>query len=174
MNIGKYMVKSKKAQIVEELFKYILVGVVAVIILVIGYVSINAVKDRACKTEIGKFEIDLRNLDKSLRFGTKEMRSYDAPCNVDRIYFFDLNKKISPENFKDIPLLKDTLESGGNNNVFLVKEGEVKRSFYAGNLEIEQPYYLCFIPKFSKISFFIEDAGAPVRMASASDNSGCT
>ncbi len=167
-------IMAKKAQFVGEIFKYMLIGVVSVTILFAGYKMIDVVKERTCKTEIAKFEIDLRNIDKSLRFGTKELKSHDVPCKVDKIYFFDLNKGINPEYFKEIPLLMDTLKTGGNNNVFLVKEGDVKRSFYAGNLEMVYPYHICFMPKFDKISFFIEGAGKSAKVASACDQPECT
>ncbi|MBI2656265.1 hypothetical protein HYX03_00825 [Candidatus Woesearchaeota archaeon] len=173
-NIEKKMIKPKKSQIAGEVFKYALIGVFSVIVLVAGYKMVNIVKDRACNTEIAKFEIELRNIDKSLRFGARELQSYDVPCNADQIYFFDLNKNIKAENFKEIPLIKDTLESKGNNNVFLVKEGEVKRSFYAGNLEMAYPYYICFKPKFDKISFFIEGAGKTAKIAGACEQPECT
>ncbi|TSC64212.1 MAG: hypothetical protein G01um101493_195, partial [Microgenomates group bacterium Gr01-1014_93] len=168
------IIKPKKAQLVGEVFKYGLVGVVSIAILVAGYKMVNTVKERGCNTEISKFEIDLRNIDKSLRFGAKELQGYNAPCKVDKIYFFDLNKKINPEDFREIPIIKDTLKSGGNSNVFLVRGGEVKRSFYAGNLEMVYPYNICFVPKFDRISFFIEGAGKSVKVASACDQPECT
>jgi len=173
-SVKKKMISSKKAQIIGEVFKYGMVGVVSIVILIAGYNMVNVVKERACKTEIAKFEIDLRNIDKSLRFGTKELQSYDVPCKVDKIYFFDLNKTINPENFKEIPIIKDTLKSKGNNNIFLVKEGDVKRSFYAGNLEMVYPYNICFLPKFDKISFFIEGAGKSAKIAAACNQPECT
>ncbi len=165
--------KNNKAQIVGEIFKYSLVGIFSVVVLIFGYKMIDLVKERACKTEIAKFEIELKNIDKSVRFGVKELQSYDAPCKVDKIYFFDLSKKIDAEKFDDLPLIKDTLKSGGN-NLFLVKGKEVKRSFYAGNLEIEEPYYLCFVPKLERISFFVEGAGKSVKIIKAEGQPLCT
>ncbi|MBI2658747.1 hypothetical protein HYX05_01430 [Candidatus Woesearchaeota archaeon] len=170
----KGMMKPKKAQIIGEVFKYGMVGVFSIVILIAGYKLVNVVKERACNTEIAKFEIDLRNLDKSVRFGAKELRSSDAPCKADSIYFFDLNKTINPENFKSIPIIKDTLKSKGNNNIFLVKNGEVIRSFYAGNLDMVYPYHICFIPKFDSISFFIEGAGSSAKIAGSCDQPECT
>ncbi|MBI2654215.1 hypothetical protein HYX02_05400 [Candidatus Woesearchaeota archaeon] len=168
------VIKQKKAQFVGEIFKYALVGFVSIAVLFAGYKMINAVKDRACQTELAKFEIELRGLDKGLRFGTKDLQSYDVPCKVDRIYFFDLNKKINPNDFRDAPLIKDSLKSGGSNNVFLVKEGQVKRSFHAGNLEMIYPYHICFIPKFEKISFFVESTGKSAKIISACNQPECT
>ena len=168
------MATKKKAQITEEVFKYAIVAAVSLVILIAGYGIVNVVKERICRTEIAKFEIDLRNIDKSLRYGARELQRYDAPCKVDRIYFLDLDKKIDPEIFNDIPLMKDALKNGGSNNVFLVKDGEVKRSFYTGSLEMAYPYHMCFLPKFDKISFFAEGAGKSAKITSECSQPECT
>ena len=168
------MVKPKKAQIAFEVFKYALVAFVSIAVLFGGYKMVNDVKEKACNTEIAKFEIDLRDIDKSSSLGAKELQSYNAPCKADKIYFFDLNKNLNPENFKDTPIIKDALESGSDKNVFLVKKGDVKRSFYAGNLEMIYPYYICFVPKFDKISFFAEGTGKSAKIASACSQPECT
>ena len=166
-------IMAKKAQIIGELFKYALIGIVSVVVLIAGYKMIDVVRERACKTELAKFEIELRDLDKSLRFGERELQTFDAPCKVDRIYFFDKSKSINIDIFNETPIMRDSLKSGSN-NVFLIKDREVKRSFYAGNLEILYPYYKCLIPKFEKISFFVEGAGNSAKIESAIDQPDCT
>jgi len=168
------MANPRKAQIIGEVFKYAIVGVFSIFILIAGYSLISVVRDRACKTEIAKFEIDLKDIDKNLRAGEKEMQDYDVPCKADSIYFFDLNKKINSDDFKNIPIIKDSLESGGNSNVFVVENGQVKHSFYAGNLEMIYPNYICFVPKFDKISFFAEGTGASAMIRSACNQPECT
>ncbi|MBI2657503.1 hypothetical protein HYX08_02300 [Candidatus Woesearchaeota archaeon] len=172
--LEKSIFRPKKAQLIGEVFKYGLVGVVSVFILILGYKMVSVVKERACNTEIAKFEIELRNLDKSLRYGTRELQTYDVPCKADRIYFFDLSKGIQPENFKDVPIIMDSLRTGGGDNVFVVKEGNVKRSFNAGSLEMIYPYHICFSPKFDKISFFIEGAGKYAKIAASCEQPECT
>lgn len=170
----KRVVMPKKAQLIGEIFKYALVGIVSIAILVAGYKMVQIVKDRACRTEIAKFEIDLKGIDKSLRAGAKELKSLEAPCNADRIYFFDLSKKINPNDFRGFPLIMDSLKTGSSNNVFLVREDEVKRSFYAGSLELLYPYNICFTPKFGKISFFAEGTGKSAKIAGECSQPECT
>lgn len=167
------VLKPRKGQ-AGELFKYALIVVVSVSVLVMGYKMIDVVRERSCKTELAKFEIDLRNIDKSLRFGAKELQTYDVPCNADRIYFFNLNKEISADDFRDIPVIMDSLKASASDNVFVVKENEVKRSFYAGNLEMVYPYNICFAPKFGKISFFLEGAGQSAKIAASCNQPECT
>ena len=168
------MLKQKKAQFAGEVFKYALVAVFSIFILFAGYKFINGVKDRACSTQITKFEIDMRNIDKSLRAGEKELQSHDVPCNIDKIYFFDTSKKVKSDDFEGIPLLKESLESGGNSNVFLVQKNKVVRSFYAGNIEMIYPNYICFVPKFDKISFFAEGTGKTAAIRGACNQPECT
>ncbi|MBI2660466.1 hypothetical protein HYX07_04860 [Candidatus Woesearchaeota archaeon] len=170
----KSLFRAKKAQLVGEVFKYALIGMVSVAVIVMGYKMIDVVKERGCRTEIAKFEIELRDMDKSVRYGAKELKAYEAPCNADRIYFFDLNRNINPEDFKEVPIIKDTLKNSGGSNVFIVKNDDVKRSFYAGNLEMVYPYHICFVPKFGKISFFLEGAGKSAKVASACSQPECT
>lgn len=170
----KKMVNSKKAQFAGDVIKYMLVGIFSVAILVSGYKMVSIVREKACQTEISKFEIDLKGIDKSLRFGAKELQSYVVPCQADRIYFFDLGKNINPDDFRDIPLLKDSIATGTDKNVFLIKEGEIKRSFHAGNMEMIYPYNICFVPNFGKISFSIEGTGKSVKVRSACNQPECT
>lgn len=165
------MTRQRKAQIIGEVLKYALAAFFSVVILVAGYKLINLVGDRACKTELAKFEIDLKGIDKNLRAGEKELQSYDMSCKVDAIYFIDLNKAVNPNDFNKIPLIMDSLRSKAGNNVFVVEKGDVKRSFYAGNLEIMEPNYLCFTPKYGKISFFAEGTGKSAKIETA-DSSG--
>ncbi len=168
------MLRQKKAQFIGEVFKYALVAVFSIFILFAGYKFINGVKERACSTQITKFEIDMKNIDKSLRAGEKELQSHDVPCNIDKIYFFDTSRKINSDDFKNIPLLKESLESGGKNNVFLVQKDKVMRSFYAGNIEMLYPNYICFVPKFDKISFFAEGTGKAAAIRGACNQPECT
>ena len=166
------MINLKKGQIISELLKYLLVAVIAVFIMSFGYKMISTVNRQGCNTEIAKFEIDLKDFSKNLRFGVKEFQSYAVPCKVDKIYIFDLSKDTNPDDFNDTPIMKDMLRSGSHNNLFLVKSGELKHSFNAGDFEIESAY-ICLKPKFDKISFFAEGAGKSARITIPDDQPKC-
>lgn len=166
------MPSPKKAQIAGEVLKYSLIGVVSVMILIAGYRIVNVVKDRACGTEIAKFEIDMSGIDKSLRFGEKEEQSHSVPCNVDRIYFFDLSGNANYDFLNESPLMLDAVKSGSK-NIFLIKDGEVKSSFNAGSLKIGQPYYICLVPKFGNVHFSVE-GGKAAAIESAIGQPECT
>ncbi len=167
------MIKSKKAQAFGNAINYVLIGFVSAIILIAGYALINVVKEKTCKTEIAKFEIDLRNIDKAIRLGQKELLTLDVPCKADQIYFFDLNNDADAEMLNEMPIMKENLKTKSD-NVFLVKSNDIKSSFYAGNFEIAYPHFICFIPKSDKISYFLEGSVNSVFVTSATEQPECT
>ncbi len=163
----------KKSQIIGEVVKYFLVLVVSFTIILFGYIAIKKVQENGCAADIANFEIELRNLHKSVRFGAKELRSYYTPCDINRLYFFDLKKDIKPEGYEGMPIIEDSLKSGTGKNVFLVKGKEVIGSFYAGNLEIPDPYSICLFTRTQKISFFVEGTGIGAEISAADIQSKC-
>lgn len=164
----------KKSQIIGEVLKYGLVIVFAAIVVGMGYKSVNSIKESACKSEISKFELELSNIGKSIRQGEKELRSYNVPCNADKIFIFNLNKNINPNLFDGIPIIKDSLSSGTSNNVFLIKDEKVISLFYAGDMEIDEPYYICFNGVDGSIGFFVEGLSASVKIAIAPEQKLCS
>ncbi len=166
------MPKSRKAQLVGEVIKYALVGLFSVVIIVIGYNAINSVKNASCKTELSKFQIDLGNLGSGLRSGEKEEQSFSVPCDVDRIYMFGLGKNINYELINESPLVLDAVKSSSK-NIFLLRNGELSSSFNAGDINIDFPYNICFVPKFGKIYFSVE-GGKHTLVESAIDQPECT
>ncbi len=159
--------KLRKAQAIGEVLKYGLVAIFSIFIIIGGYKMIDLLQERACRTEISKFEIDLKSIGQSLRYGTRELKNYPVPCKINQVYILDLTKNIDPGNFNDTPIIKDSIKTKGDNNVFLVKNGEIKHLFYAGNFDIEEPYYMCLATKFEMVSFFVENAGRSIKVANA-------
>ncbi|MBI1935658.1 hypothetical protein HYS31_04410 [Candidatus Woesearchaeota archaeon] len=166
------MLRYKKSQAIFEIFKYVLALLLALLVLGIGYNSINSVRDKACKTELAQFEIEARNLGVELRYGSREKRDFKAPCSIDKLYLFDLDAGVDASQFTGIPLIRDSIRSGSS-NIFLVKDGQVKRSFYAGKLRISAPHYLCLAPKNDMISVFLEGSGSYVTVTVPSSQPLC-
>src|SRR3989338_11145593 len=112
MRLNKYLLKRGQ---IGEIFKYVLIALVAASILLFGYKSFVMVREKGCLTELADFETDLKGLDEGIGFGTVLEKTLLTPCNVDEIYFFNLGKNISLDTFNRIPLLKDSLQSGVKN-----------------------------------------------------------
>jgi len=68
----------------------------------------------------------------------------------------------------------DSIKSKVEKNVFVVKNNKILSSFYAGNLDIEFPNYICFLPKFGKIDFIVEGKGTSVSVVGGCLQPECT
>lgn len=154
--------------------KQLIISMIIISVIFFGYRTFTAVRENICNIELAKFEIDLNDLDKTVKFGSVNEIIKQVPCQVDEIYFFDLNKDINLDFIKDLPLIKDSLQSGINENIFLVKDDKVIGSFDAGNLNIGYPNYICFLPRAEKINFFVEGKGTAVSVFSACLQPECT
>ncbi|HLC60201.1 MAG TPA: hypothetical protein VJJ52_02120 [Candidatus Nanoarchaeia archaeon] len=158
---------NRKSQGASEIFKYLIVIVISAVILVGGYKLINLVTARSCQADLSRTEIDLRNMNKGMRYGEKELKTLKMPCDVEKVYFLDLRAGINPNPFSSVPIIKDSLQTRAANNIFLAVGNDVKHSFYAGVLEIENPGYLCMRSNAGQISFFVEGAGESARITEA-------
>lgn len=144
---------------VGEAVKYLLIAAAIILVAFFGYSIVQKVSGKACNAEIAQFEISLKNLDKAVKYSSVKEFTEQVPCDADEIYFFDLSRDINLDFLGHLPLLKDSVESKAEKNVFLVKDNKLMDSFYAGNLDIDFPNYICFLPKSGKINFFLEGKG---------------
>ncbi|HJN56877.1 MAG: hypothetical protein QF436_01995 [Candidatus Woesearchaeota archaeon] len=163
----------KKGQL-GDVIRHVIIAFIIVSVTFFGYSTFAKFKNKACKTEIAKFEIDLRDIDKTVKYGSVREIIEQVPCNADEIYFFDLNKDIKLDFLDHLPLLKDSVQSKAEKNVFIVKDDKIIDSFYAGNLDMDFPNYRCFIPKFDKINFFLEGRGTKATVFPGCFQPECT
>lgn len=162
----------KKSQLGSEVFKYMLIALVAGVILIFGYMMLRSVLQKGCTTELTDFTANFRNIDKSSRYGEMELKEYSVPCKADKIYLFDFSKSINYAQFSQIPIMQDSLKTSKNDNVFLVEENKVLNSFYAGKFEIEDSY-LCLKTSSGKISFFAEGSKDALRISRPQGQPAC-
>ncbi len=167
------MLMKKRGQI-GHVITYILIAFTAILLSLLGYKGFVMIKEKMCQTELADFEIDLRGLDEEVGFGSVLEKTFFAPCSVDEVYFVDLDKEVNLEVFNKLPIIKDSLQSGIEDNLFLVKDNEVKRSFFVGNLNIGYPYYKCLKPRNERINFFLEGAGGAVDIIPGCMQPECT
>src|SRR3989344_82246 len=108
-----------------EVIRYIIIAAIIVIITFFGFKGYTAIKERTCKAELAKFHSDLENLDKEVRYGDVKEFAKQVPCDVDKIYFFDLGKDINPGLLEDMPLIKDSIQSNVKENIFVMKNNNI-------------------------------------------------
>jgi cysteine-rich repeat protein len=157
-----------------EAIRYLIIAVFIIAITTLGYNAAVKVKDRTCNAELVKFEIDLKNMDREVKFGSVEEFTKQTPCSADEIIFVALNKSLDPRVLDHVPLIRDSAQSGTQENVFVVKDKKLFKSFYAGNIDIDYPNYLCLLPRSEEINFFLEGKGKEVSMFSGCFQPECT
>src|SRR3989344_4668884 len=165
--------RKKKGQLGHVII-YLFVALSIVAGSLFGYKAVASVLEKKCQVEISDFASDLENLEEGVHYGSVEERSLFSPCDVDGIYFVDLEKEINLNAFDNLPVIKDMLRSGFKRNLFLVKENELKGSFYASNFELGYPYFKCLAPWNDKINFFLEGRGAAVDIIPGCSQPECT
>ena len=156
------MSKIKRGQLSGNVFIYMFAIIVIALILILGYKYILTTKESIVKTDLillkNKLSSDIEAI--SSDFGSSKKVSYSIPDQAE-LCLFDLDKNNEilnnlPSNFN--PLIKDSIESNVKKNTFVFNE-VIFESYYIGNIEINEPYFICLKPAAGKISFVVEGKG---------------
>jgi|TARA_Y100000310_G_scaffold173732_1_gene173869 hypothetical protein len=146
-----------------NVFIYVFAIVVIGLILMLGYNYISKTRENIVKTDLLILKKELTSDIESISsdFGSSKKSSYSVP-NSAELCLFDLNKR--GEILNNLPvnfnlLIKDSIASNVNKNAFVVSKS-IFKSYYIGNIEINEPYFKCLKPIRGKISFVVEGAGS--------------
>jgi len=156
------MPNSKRGQLSGNVFIYIFAIIVVALILILGYKYISSTKENIVKTDLillkNKLSSDIETI--SSDFGSSKKVSYSIPDQAE-ICLFDLDKKdeiLSNLGSNFNLLIKDSIENNVKKNTFVFDE-DIFESYYVGEIEINDPYFICLKPVAGKISFFVEGKG---------------
>ena len=115
---------NKRGQIDSHILVYMLTIVIVAGIIVMGYKFISRSSKVMDKGELAQFKNKLAFDIKSVSndYGTFKKITYSLPKNLQEVCFADLSKKndiMSSKLIDFYPLIKDSISSNLNNNVFL-------------------------------------------------------
>lgn len=149
---------ARKSQIEGEVLKYAIIAIAVLLLLILSYKGIVSIQDKNCKSELTLFKIDLEESIKSLssQQGSMDKKMYDVPCGAEKIFFASKNHVFNYSKLANYPIVKNSLETGGNDNIFLIKRGQLLLSSFVEELEVNRPFLLCLTPKGNKFVFYIE------------------
>lgn len=162
----------KRGQLSESALHYLIIMVCVGVILSVGYYSFSSVQDRLCKTELSKFQLDFKGIDREIGEGSVEQKEFSIPCDADEVYFVD-SKSAKAEYFAN-PLIRDAVNSSVEKNIFVVKDGQVEGSFFAGELQMSYPGYSCLVPRSGEVEVFAEGRGNGVSIVPGCYQTECT
>jgi len=152
--------KTKRGQIPSQVLFYIVALLVISMILLFGYKAIKGMREKEEQIILIQFKTELSNDIKSLSsdYGTIRVKEYELPSEFDEICFVDLGQVDSSEIINH-PRIKDSVESGAKQNLFLLKEDNFE-AFYIENLELSNyPYFSCIQSKTGDVKLKIEGKG---------------
>ena len=144
-----------KAQMVGQIFVYILAVILVAFILIYGYNAVQTFKTRAEQVSYIKFKTDMESTIKSISsdYGSIKKAEFLVPSGYREVCFIDLDNPIVPPGH---PIIKDSVESGVKENIFLVREA-AEESFYVGKIEVAGNS--CIEVKAGKIKVQLEGKG---------------
>ena len=144
-----------KAQMVGQIFIYILAVILVAFILIYGYNAVQTFKTRAEQVSYIKFKTDVESAIKSISsdYGSIKKAEFLVPSGYREVCFIDLDHPVVPSGH---PIIKDSVESGVKENLFLVREIE-EESFYVGKIEVAGNS--CIEVKAGKIKVQLEGKG---------------
>ena len=166
----------KRGQIYSQTFLYFLIVIVAVMILIFGYNLLANFKEKSCDSQYTDFKVKLEESIKSTatQKGAVKGLKVSSPCGIDRILFIDHSKEVVFDSLEKFPLITDMIYSGGRDNVFFIKNGNVIKSDYAGDINLKMPYFLCTKADMTSINLMIEGTGEDVIISKKDDEFDCT
>jgi hypothetical protein len=157
----------KRAQVQSQIFIYMLAIIITALILIYGYNSFKKIKEQGEVTELINFQTNIkRSVDTlSYDYGSVKTKEFNVPGNFRKVCFVSLNPLPPLSALNKYPLIKDSVASNVQKNVFLWPPGT--ESFYGGNISIDPADngYFCANVSYGRISLRLEGLGNAVKIS---------
>ena len=140
--IHKKMACDKKAQIIGEIFTYILAAVVIGVIVLIGYWAINNITQKSCQVEQLNFKANIESLiEQYSSYGTFKKEILSAPCDYDTICFASADNVTNKDLLKNCsnPIIISSVQSGTLNNIFAISHRATFPIGYSAKVGLTDP-----------------------------------
>lgn len=158
------MTLNKNAQMVGQVFIYILALVLITFTLIFGYNAIADMNERQNQVAIIQFRQELSNVVEIITpdYGSVKIRQFDITRDFQEVCivknFENLPEASSiPNKYRQV---QDSVEKGISDNVFLIGENnKVEESFNIGEIALESGTMLCIPVVNGKINLKFEGKG---------------
>jgi len=158
----------KKAEIYGQVFVYILMIVVFAAILIYGAHQIQRLMQQGDKIDKERFKLELKDaLADNIEYGDTEVRQFKIPGAYEEVCFVGEDTFTNQNAIDNIeqPLIRDSVQSGSKNNLFLYPDGS--DSFDIGPLKLDVPT-LCIPINNQRINVRLEGIGDATKVAQLS------
>ncbi len=155
------VVNSKKRGMFEgRVVIYAIVGILAVLFLMFGYRMMGSIGEKGEQAFLVEFKNKLDKDIGSIGFdiGSVKIGKYSVPSTFDEVCFVDL-RYVDVSELGNYSIIKDSVESGANKNVFLIGEDGFETMYIEDLGVFYWPYYSCLSTRTGKIELEIEGVG---------------
>lgn len=165
----------KHAQVIGEVFIYILAIILFSLIMVYGYNSIRNLGEKADTVVLLQISKQLSSTIKKITsdYGTVIKEEVSIPNKYDKVCFIDLSYTgqestniCIPGNRDYNPVICNSWKDKISKNMFLVSKNTDVISIEIGNIKIPAEHYFCQNAVFGKIILRLEGKGSYVELSS--------
>ena len=155
------MVKSKKAQMIGQIFIFILAAVLFILILTYGYRAINTFLQRSEQVTLIEFKEELQSGIERIKrdYGSVRKLQLKVPRRYTEVCIVDPS---CPDELQAIQPLMYNACLTGTENVFLVPKQETP--IFVSDVVVDRPRYLC-ITTSGVITLRLEGLGKKARVS---------
>lgn len=148
-----------KAQIIGQVFIYVITIVLVIFILAYGYKSITTFKDKANQVSYIQFKNNMQNTIEvlTLDYGSVKVKEFIVPDDITEVCLVNSFPEFPILSNTGYPILEDSVNSNIGKNVFLIGKN-VEESFDAGKISMEEDL-LCILTPTSRIKLKMEGKG---------------
>ncbi|MBW2989102.1 hypothetical protein KY358_02155 [Candidatus Woesearchaeota archaeon] len=142
------------------MFVYLISLFVLAMVLLFGYKAMGSAQRKKDQALLIRFKSQLTSDIRALKgdYGSLRTKFYDLPSGFDELCFVDL-QDVDTSYILEKPLIKDSVTSGINENIFLIGKGRIENIFVEGLALTNFPYFVCLRPNSGRIKLKIEGSG---------------
>lgn len=166
----------KKGQIAGQIFVYIMGLVIIALVFLYGYSAIRSFVTRTDQVTAIQFKTRIEsNIEAAASdYGSVKKLELEVPPGYEEVCFVDTARaQLKLDELDEYPIMKDSVESGRDANVFLITAGDVGQDYYVGHMTVDAltgsgygdllegagDYMLCITPANGKIYLRLEGKG---------------
>lgn len=154
---------NKKAMVQSQAIMYVLGMIIVASILLFGFKSINSFRKQGQEMQLIKFKdvvmTSVREI--SSEYNSVEPVSVMGVKGIQKLCFYSSGTVDSAQ----YPLVADLVESGAEENAFLVSDKGMEDAFNVGVIEVENGF-LCIDAINNKYDFTLQGMGASAKIMS--------
>ena len=94
-------------------------AILAVMIMTFGIRALLQLGEKGCDIQLITFLNEFQGYGSTLEVGDVKEGVVQVPCDIDVIYFIDMDKDVSPSNFIHLPLVQDQVITKTDKRLFL-------------------------------------------------------